>query len=71
MKEIYLLQKDRRQGIREKDRRWGMRKKGKGAKGKRERYLPQRDKGLPLDKEETDMAHRQMEVYIGKEEIPC
>ena len=37
-----------------KDREWG------------ERYLPQRDKGLSLDREETDMAHLNMEVYKGK-----
>ena len=24
------------------------------------------DKGLPLDREETDVAHRQMAVYKGK-----
>lgn len=24
------------------------------------------DKGLPLDREETDMAHKQMAVYKGK-----
>lgn len=29
----------------------------------------QRDKGLPLDREETDMVHRKMAVY--KEGIPC
>ena len=30
------------------------------------------DKGLPLDREKTDKAHRQMVVFIkGKGEIPC
>ena len=30
--------------------------------------MPQRDKGLPLDIEETDVDHRQMTVYKGKGE---
>ena len=40
----------------------------KGTKnGIRERdNLSQRDKGLPLDREETDMACRQMAIYKGK-----
>lgn len=29
------------------------------------------DKGLPLDREETDVAHRQMAVYKGKRETSC
>ena len=37
--------------------------KGEGGK----RYLSQWDKGLSLDREETDVAHRQMAVYKGKE----
>ena len=28
------------------------------------------DKGLPLDREETDVAHRQMQVYKGKRGNP-
>ena len=28
------------------------------------------DKGLPLDREETDIAHRQMAVYKGKKGTP-
>ena len=40
-----------------------MREKGK-------RYLFLRDKVFLLDKEETDMAHRQMEVYKGKKAPP-
>ena len=36
-----------------------------------ERYLsPERDKGLPLDREETDVVHRQMVVYKGKKANP-
>lgn len=42
-----------------------MREKGKGTTEMEERYLPQRDKGLLLDREETDVAHRQMAVYKG------
>jgi hypothetical protein len=30
------------------------------------RYLPQRDKGLSLDRGETDTTHRQIAVYKGK-----
>ena len=37
----------------------------------KEIYLPQRDKGLSLDREETDVAHRQMTVYKGKGETQC
>lgn len=35
------------------------REKGKG-------YLPQKDKVLPLDREETDMVHRKMAVHKRK-----
>ena len=38
-----------------------MREKGKGA-----RDLSSEDKGLPLDREETDVVHRQIEVFNGK-----
>ena len=37
-----------------------MRRKGKRAREKRKRYLPRREKGLPLDREKTDMACRKM-----------
>ena len=37
-----------------------------GDKGKGQRYLSQRDKGLPLDREATDVAPMQMVVYKGK-----
>lgn len=40
--------------------------KGEGDKGKGTGYLSQRDRGPPLNREETVMAHRQMEVYKGK-----
>lgn len=39
--------------------------------GREQGYLPWRDKGLPLDREETDVAHRQMAVYKGKRETSC
>ena len=42
---------------------------GERNKGEKKKYFPQRDKGLPLDKEETDIAHWQIEVYKGKN--PC
>ena len=34
-------------------------------KGRGQGYLSQRDKGLPLDREETHIAHRQMSVCKG------
>lgn len=36
--------------------------KGKERRLEREGYLPQRNKGLPLDGEETDTAHREVTV---------
>ena len=44
----------------------GIMEKGKGTRKRGERYLSQRDKGLPLDRGETVMAHRQTAVYKGK-----
>ena len=38
---------------------------GEGEKEREEGHLFPRDKGLPLDREETDVAHRKMEVYKG------
>ena len=43
--------------------REGNKKKGQG-------YLSQRNKGLPLEKGETDVAHRQLAVYKGKRGNP-
>ena len=43
-----------------------MREKGPGGQGEREGYLPRRDKRLPLDREETGLAHRRKAVYKGK-----
>ena len=68
---IYLPERDSEQGIRDKDRRQRMREKGKGTTEMEERYLPQRDKGLLLDREEIDMAHRKMAVNKGKKEPQC
>jgi hypothetical protein len=34
--------------------------------------MKEKGKGtLPLDREEADVAHRQMTVYKGKGEVPC
>ena len=43
---------------------------GEGNKGERKDVFVQEDKGLPLDNEETDVAHRQMEVYKGNRGSP-
>ena len=63
-KEIYLPQRDKGQGIREKEREYkgeeGNKGKGTGA------FVPEWDKELPLDREETDVAHKQVAVYKGK-----
>lgn len=55
-----MPQRDKEQGIRGKGDRRHMRK-GQG-------YLPQRDKGLPLDREETDLAYRRTAVCKGVRE---
>lgn len=45
---------------------------GKETSGGGAEYLPQRDKGLPLIREETGAAHRQMLVYKDKKRgSPC
>lgn len=61
-KKIDLSQRDRGQGEDPKtgDRRQGRSGKEQEKKGKG--CLSRRDKGLPLDREETAMAHRQMAV---------
>jgi hypothetical protein len=40
-------------------------RQGEGNKEERV-FVSEKDKGLPLDREETRMAHRQMSVYKGK-----
>lgn len=47
-----------------------MREKGKGTRGRGNRCLSQRDKGWPLDREETDVAHGQMAIYQSKRGNP-
>lgn len=57
-KEICLSQRVRVLGIRDKDRRQRRKEKEKGTRKWVKRELFQRDKRLPLDKENTDMALR-------------
>jgi hypothetical protein len=45
-----------------------MKEKEKGTRERGKGYLSWRDKGLPLDREETDTAHRKMAVYRGERE---
>lgn len=62
--------KRQRQGIKEE---WGQRRR-KGDNGARERskgYLSQGDKELPLDREDTDTAHRKTRFTKVKGEILC
>lgn len=40
----------------------GLREMGKRPRERGQEYLSQRDKGLPPDREETDVAHRQITV---------
>ena len=42
-----------------------MREKRKETKERGQVYLSWRDKGLPLNREEADVAHRKMMVYKG------
>lgn len=66
-KEIYVLHRDKGQRLRDKDRRGqGRRWKGIRKRGKGYFFLFQRSKRLPLDREETGVAARQMAVYEGK-----
>jgi len=58
--------------------RWGTgnkRQRGKiedgGERNKGEGYLTLRDKGLPLDREETELTHGKTVVYKGKGETLC
>ena len=43
-----------------------MREKGKETRGWEEGRFAPRDEGLPLDREKTDVAHKQKEVYKEK-----
>lgn len=60
---MYLLQRDKEQGIEDKNRSQRIRKKGKGTRGRGKGYLSQKDKGLLLD---AEAVYRQMVVYKGK-----
>ena len=62
-----MPQTDRGQEIRDKERRWRKREKSERNKGRRG-YLCQGHKGLSLDREKTDKAHRQMALDNGKRE---
>ena len=61
-KEIYLPPRDRGQRI--KKQRWDIEGDGEREQGIGLLVL-EGDKGLPLDREETDVAHRKMAVYKG------
>lgn len=54
-----MSQRDRRQGIRNKDKSQKIREKGMGTSEKRKEYLSQRDKALPPEREEKDVADMQ------------
>lgn len=60
-KQIYVLQRNKWQGIRQ---RQGVEdeEEGEGSKVDGTGVFSWRDKGLPLDREETDMTHRQMSL---------
>ena len=68
-----------RSGIRDKDRRYRKMEKGKGTRKRGEKgqgrgrrgLFVQEDKGLPLDREETDVALKKMVVYKGTGGKPC
>ena len=40
-------------------------RKGKGKRERWQEFFPE-DKGLPLSREETDVAHRKLVAYKGK-----
>ena len=41
----------------------------KGTRGRTKGYLPRMEKILSLDREETDMAHRQIAAYKRKRKV--
>ena len=66
-----MPQRDRGQGIRRQQRQ-EMGGDGEGEGNKAERggvFLPEWDKGLPLYREETGMAHRQTVVFKGETRV--
>lgn len=48
-----------------------LRERGKGTGERGKGYLSQGNKGVPLDRDETDIAHRQMAFYKGNKGTPC
>ena len=58
--EIYLPRRDK--GQETGDKREGR----KGTKKMEKGYLPQRYKGLPLNREQTEIAHSQIAIYKGQ-----
>lgn len=70
-KEIYLPLRFRGQGIKDTDRAKRVREKGKGTRKRGQGYLSQSgDKGLPLDRAQTDKAYRKMAMYKGLRRKP-
>jgi hypothetical protein len=67
----FLPKRNNGQAIRDKDGKKRMRKKGEGNKGEGKEVFVLEVKGLPLDREETDLAYRKMTVYKRKQETPC
>lgn len=61
-KEVYLPQRKKGQGIRDKGRRQRKWEKRKRIREKRMSICPGEKTGLPLDRGETDVAHRKMAV---------
>ena len=64
--------RDKGQRIREKDRAFRTREMRKNAREKgNDTCREDRDKGLPLDKQKTDVARKIMSIYIDKDETLC
>jgi hypothetical protein len=63
-KEICLPQKEKLQGERQRQE---IEDEGEGEE---KEYLSLGDKGLPLEREETNLAHRRRAVYKGKRRGP-
>ena len=59
---------------RDKGQRQENRVRGRRRREQREgtgMFVPEWDKELPLDREEADLAHRQMAIYKGTRGNPC
>jgi len=71
-KEIYLSQGDKDQEMKEKKEGEGNKKEGRQSTREMGKgYLSHRDKGLPLDREETEVTYRQMALCKRKTESSC